>query len=88
MNELKAGHTDKVMELLETLFTMLEGPKLQIGYVQSICAEIIFTSARALYEIDEEIERVLNDRITIMDTLYIQKNIAGLKSYMLSLFMI
>ncbi|MEK8210850.1 MULTISPECIES: response regulator [unclassified Paenibacillus] len=86
MNELKAGHTDKVMELLETLFTMLEGPKLQIGYVQSICAEIIFTSARALYEIDEEIERVLNDRITIMDTLYIQKNIAGLKSYMLSLF--
>lgn len=86
MNELKAGHTDKVMELLETLFTMLEGPKLQIGYVQSICAEIIFTSARALYEIDEEIERVLNDRITIMDTLYIQKNIAGLKSYILSLF--
>ncbi|WP_342437994.1 response regulator [Paenibacillus sp. FSL L8-0436] len=86
MNELKAGHTDKVMELLETLFTMLEGPKLQIGYVQSICAEIIFTSARALYEIDEEIERVLNDRITIMDTLYIQKNIGGLKSYMLSLF--
>ncbi|WP_438496158.1 response regulator [Paenibacillus sp. IHBB 3054] len=86
MNELKAGHTDKVMELLEALFTMLEGPKLQIGYVQSICAEIIFTSARALYEIDEEIERVLNDRITIMDTLYIQKNISGLKSYILSLF--
>lgn len=86
MNELKAGHTGKVTELLETLFTMLEGPRLQIGYVQSICAEIIFTSARALYEIDEEIERVLSDRITIMDTLYVQKNIAGLKSYMLSLF--
>lgn len=86
MNELKAGHTDKVTELLGDLFTMLEGPRLQIGYVQSICAEIIFTAARALYEIDEEIERVLNDRISIMDTLYVQKNIAGLKSYMLSLF--
>lgn len=86
MNELKAGHTGTVMELLEQLFTRLAGPKLQIGYVQSICAEMIFTSARALYEIDEDTRLVLSDRITIMDKLYLQKNITGLKTYMLSLF--
>ncbi|WP_310831023.1 response regulator [Paenibacillus pedocola] len=86
MNELKAGHTDNVMELLDTLFTKLAGPRLQIDYVQSICAEMIFTSARTLYEIDEDIEEVLSDRMTIMDTLYTQKSIAGLKAYMLELF--
>lgn len=86
MNELKAGHTGTVMELLEQLFTRLARPKLQIGYVQSICAEMIFTSARALYEIDEDTRLVLSDRITIMDKLYLQKNITGLKAYMLSLF--
>lgn len=86
MNELKAGHTGTVMELMEQLFTRLAGPKLQIGYVQSICAEMIFTSARALYEIDEDTRLVLSDRITIMDKLYLQKNITGLKAYMLSLF--
>ncbi|WP_083613367.1 response regulator [Paenibacillus sp. P46E] len=86
MNELKAGHTEEVMELLEKLFDRLAAPKLQIDYVQSICAEMIFTSARALYELDEDIEQVLQDRLTIMDTLYKQKNISGLKAYMLSLF--
>ena len=85
MNELKAGHTGTVMELMEQLFTRLAGPKLQIEYVQSICAEMIFTSARTLYEIDEDISQVLSDRITIMDKLYLQKNITGLKAYMLSL---
>ncbi|MBW4084758.1 response regulator [Paenibacillus sp. S150] len=86
MNELKAGHTQQVLELLEKLFDRLAAPKLQIDYVQSICAEIIFTSARALYELDEDIEQVLEDRLTIMDTLYRQKNISGLKTCMLSLF--
>ncbi|MNO36149.1 HTH-type transcriptional regulator YesS [compost metagenome] len=86
MNELKAGHTGQVMELLEKLFDRLAAPKLQIDYVQSICAEMIFTSARALYELDEDIEQVLQDRLTIMDILYKQKNISGLKTYMLSLF--
>lgn len=86
MNELKAGHTGQVLELLERLFDRLAAPKLQIGYVQSICAEIIFTSARTLYELDEDIEEVLEDRTTIMDALYRQKNISGLKAYMLSLF--
>jgi two-component system response regulator YesN len=86
MNELKVGNTEKVTGLLETLFAILTKPKLQIDYVQSICAEIIFTSARTLYENDEDIERVLNDRITIMDTLYKQKNITELKDYMLELF--
>ncbi|WP_246553629.1 response regulator [Paenibacillus tritici] len=85
MNELKAGHTDTVIGLMEQLFTKLAGPKLKIEYVQSICAEMIFTSARALYEIDEDIRQVLSDRITIMDKLYQQKNITDLKAYMLSL---
>lgn len=86
LNELKAGHTNQVMALLEKLFDRLVRPKLPIDYVQSICAEMIFTSARTLYEIDENIEQVLNDRVTIMDKLYMQENIAGLKRYMLSLF--
>ncbi|WP_083612467.1 response regulator [Paenibacillus sp. P32E] len=86
MNELKAGHTEEVMELLEKLFDRVAAPKLQIDYVQSICAEMIFTSASALYELDEDIEQVLQDRLTIMDTLYKQKNISALKAYMLSLF--
>lgn len=85
MNELKAGHTDTIMELMEHMFGRLAGPKLQIGYVQSICAEIIFTSARTLYEIDEDIEQVLGGRITIMDKLYQKKNITELQAYMLSL---
>lgn len=85
MNELKAGHTDTVMELMEQLFTTLALPKLQIGYVQSICAEMIFSAARTLYEIDEDIEQVLSGRITIMDKLYVQKNMTDLKAYMLSL---
>ncbi len=86
MNELKAGHTGQVMELLEKLFDRLAAPKLQIDYVQSICAEMIFTSARALYELDEDIELVLQDRLTIMDTLYRHRNLSGLKTYVLSLF--
>ncbi|WP_187355355.1 response regulator [Paenibacillus tengchongensis] len=86
MNELKAGHTDKVMELLEELFSRLEGPRLQIDYVQSICAEMIFTSARTLYEIDEDIEQLLESRKAIMDRLYSRSSIAGLKKYMQELF--
>lgn len=86
MNELKAGQTDNVLELLDTLFARLSEPRLQIGYVQSICAEMIFTSARTLYEIDEDIEAVLKDRMTIMDTLYAQRNLTQLKAYMLELF--
>lgn len=85
MNELKAGHTDTVTRLLEQLFNGLAGPKHRIEYVQSICAEMIFTSARALYEIDEDIGQVLSDRISIMDKLYQQTTITGLKAYMLSL---
>ncbi|MNI44663.1 HTH-type transcriptional regulator YesS [compost metagenome] len=86
MNELKAGHTDNVVALLDTLFAKLAGPRLQIDYVQSICAEIIFTSARTLYEIDEDIEHVLSGRMAIMDALYAQKSIGALKAYMLELF--
>ncbi|MEK3881197.1 response regulator [Paenibacillus sp. FSL M7-0420] len=85
MNELKAGHTDTVTRLLEQLFDGLAGPKHRIEYVQSICAEMIFTSARALYEIDEDIGQVLSDRISIMDKLYQQTTITGLKAHMLSL---
>jgi two-component system response regulator YesN len=73
------------MELMEQLFTTLALPKLQIGYVQSICAEMIFSAARTLYEIDEDIEQVLSGRIIIMDKLYVQKNMTDLKAYMLSL---
>ncbi|MFD1910425.1 hypothetical protein ACFSQ7_50380 [Paenibacillus rhizoplanae] len=85
MNELKAGHTDTVTRLMEQLFGGLAGPKHRIEYVQSLCAEMIFTSARALYEIDEDIGQVLSDRISIMDKLYQQTTITGLKAYMLSL---
>ncbi|GGF66558.1 hypothetical protein GCM10010912_09440 [Paenibacillus albidus] len=83
MNELKIGNTAKVTALLEQLFAMLTKPKLPIDYVQSICAEIIFTSARTLYEIDEGI---VHDRMSIMETLYRKKNINELKTYMLRLF--
>lgn len=83
MNELKVGNTGTVTALLETLFSILTKPQLQIDYVHSICAEIIFTAARTLYELDED---SVHDRITIMDTLYKQKNITELKAYMLKLF--
>ncbi|MDQ0194219.1 response regulator [Paenibacillus wynnii] len=86
MNALKVGNTDKVVSLLEELFQLLSEPKLQIDYVQNICSEIIFTSARTLYELDENIEYVLKDRMTIMNDLYNKMNIQQLKDYMLQLF--
>ncbi|WP_223067614.1 response regulator [Paenibacillus caui] len=86
MSALKIGNTGKVLDLLDELFDHLARPKLQIDYVQSICAEIIFTSARTLYEVDENIERVLNDRITIMDELYKKQSIRALKDYMVVMF--
>ncbi|ASA25204.1 response regulator [Paenibacillus donghaensis] len=86
MNELKVGHKEQVRELIESLFSRLAQPKLHIDYVQSICAELIFTAARTLYEIVEETEAAAQSRLQLMNSLYAQQNITELKAYMLSLF--
>ncbi|MGZ7442122.1 response regulator [Paenibacillus sp. TH7-28] len=86
MNALKVGNTSKTAALLEDLFRRLSEPKPQLDYVQSLCAEMIFTSARTLYELDGGGEHVHSDRMTVIKEIYGKTEIGQLKDYMLQLF--
>ena len=70
VNLVKAGNVGETQAAVEKLFA---GFKLEqrytVEYVQRICAELVFTLSKAMYEIGEEIGGIASRRPAILDTI-------------------
>lgn len=85
---MKLGDSGRVEECMKTLFSHLAADKKHpVDYIQSVCVEAVFAASRALHELDEDIDKVVANRLVIMDSIYKITNIMDLEQYLLSIFM-
>lgn len=87
INCLKLGDSDGTAKTLDEIFEFFcSNNSLPVGYVQSICMELVCIASRNMYELDENIDNIVANRTAILEKIYRTENIFELKDYMLSVF--
>lgn len=84
---MKLGDREGVTEVIENLFNKFTSCNMPpVDYVQSLCVEIICSTSRALYEVDETLENIVFSQANILEVIYKTENIFDLKKNMFSIF--
>ena len=87
ISSMKLGNSAEVAEAIENLFSLFIADKSRaVDYIQSICVEMVCSAARALYELEERIEKIVLSQAAILETIYHTENVFDLKNKMISLF--
>lgn len=84
VNSARLGNIEEVKEALAEVFDRSLSPEksLPVDYIQSVCIEMVCMLTRALYELEESIDKIVAKRSSIMDTIYRIGNLKELKKYM------
>lgn len=88
INNSRLGDTKKVDSILNNIFDLHLSHKKNIDaeYVQSICIEIVCMMTRSLYEFQENIDTIVENRSIILDNIYKKDDMQELKKYMRDTF--
>lgn len=88
INNSRLGDADKVDAVINKIFDLHLSMKKNIDaeYVQSICIEIVCMMSRSLYEFEENIDTIVENRSVILDNIYKIDDMQELKKYMRDIF--
>jgi two-component system response regulator YesN len=87
INSMKLGNTKDVERNIDELFMRINSSKnLPADYVQNICIEMIYSAARAIYELKENMDQIVSSRQELIDTIYKTKNIFDIQSTLKTAF--
>jgi two-component system response regulator YesN len=86
-NFMKLGNQEEVSDKVKYIFdTVCSGRNYSIGYVQSICFDLINMASKTLYELGENIEKIVSDFYEMFSEVYNKRDAAELQEMVLVLF--
>jgi two-component system response regulator YesN len=86
-NFMKLGNQEEVSDKVKYIFdTVCSGRNYSIGYVQSICFDLINMASKTLYELGENIEKIVSDFYEMFSEVYNKRDAAELQEMVLILF--
>jgi two-component system response regulator YesN len=86
-NFMKLGKQEEVSDKVKYIFdTVCSGRNYSIGYVQSICFDLINMASKTLYELGENIEKIVSDFYEMFSEVYNKRDAAELQEMVLVLF--
>lgn len=87
ISAIKVGNLTTVNNVLNEIFTHIESSSYTPEeYTKSIFTELIFITARSLYEIQEQINDIAGEPIKLSNTIYKLNTYDELKNYLVNLF--
>lgn len=87
IQQMKLGGTAAAEDVVRFIFgTLCDDRRLPIGYVQSVCVELINMADKAIAEVDENIRDIVPGYSSIYLDIYDKREAAELRDAMLGLF--
>lgn len=84
---MKLGNREEVAAKTQLIFdAVLSGNAYTVGYVQSVCFDLINMASKTMYELGENIEKIVGDYYGMFGEVYNKREAAELQDMVLALF--
>ncbi|QHW33440.1 response regulator [Paenibacillus rhizovicinus] len=84
---IKLGDSEQAAAKIRFIFnTLCDNRRLPVGYVQSVCAELVNVAGKAVLELDENIRHIVPDYSSVFHDIYGKREAAELQEVMLAFF--